>query len=49
MSVTLVDDIVDKHYIEIDPEMIRKVKVSWFPVFLLSILASFCLILLILL
>ncbi|KAL4653486.1 uncharacterized protein LOC142625204 [Castanea sativa] len=26
MSVKLVDDIVDKHYIEIDPEMIRKVK-----------------------
>lgn len=33
MSVKLVDDIVDKHYIEIDPEMIRKVKVSWFSVF----------------
>ncbi|XP_030953981.1 deoxynucleoside triphosphate triphosphohydrolase SAMHD1 homolog isoform X2 [Quercus lobata] len=26
MSVKLVDDILDKHYIEIDPEMIRKVK-----------------------
>jgi hypothetical protein len=47
MSVKLVDHIVDDHHIEIDPEMIKKVKVSCFvklsisSVFLLTILAFF--------
>lgn len=28
MSVKIVDDIVDEHHIEIDPEMLKRVKVK---------------------